>query len=95
MMTAKERLLLAIDQAPETVIEIVLTFLMFVQQQLQSSLQPQSETPESATDEAAPLPSFFATAQRLSAELPEEAWKDWPADFSINLDHYLYSTPSS
>jgi len=29
-MTAKERLLLAIDQAPETVIEIVLTLLMFV-----------------------------------------------------------------
>ena len=92
-MTAKERLLLAIDQAPETVIEIVLTLLMFVQQQLQSSLQPQPEVSEPPTDEAAPLPSFFATAQRLSAELPEEAWKDWPADFSINLDHYLYGGP--
>jgi hypothetical protein len=93
MMTVKERLLLAIDQAPETVLEIVLMFLMFVQQQFQSSLQPQPEASEPPTDEAAPLPSFFATAQRLSAELPEEAWKDWPADFSINLDHYLYGDP--
>jgi hypothetical protein len=90
MMTAKERLLLAIDQAPDAVLEMVLMFLMFVQKQVQTSTQSQPETPENISNESKQLPSFFVAAQRLSAELPEEAWKDWPADFSINLDHYLY-----
>jgi len=92
-MTVKERLLLAIDQAPETVLETVLMFLMFVQQQLQSQLQSKPDTSETSATEAKELPSFFVAAQRLSAELPEEAWKDLPPDFSINLDHYLYGAP--
>lgn len=93
MMTAKERLLIAIDQAPEAVLEMVLMFLMFVQKQLQAPSQGQSDAPETIPEEPEKLPSFFITARQLSAELPEEAWKDWPSDFSINLDHYLYGGP--
>lgn len=68
---------------------MVSTFLMFVQR-LQCLLQAKSEPSKVSPEGAKGLPSFFIIAQRLSAELPEEAWENWPSDYSKNLDYYLY-----
>lgn len=44
------------------------------------SLTPQKRTP-------------WQLWQEHLKEIPEDEWKDVPADASLNVDHYLYGTP--
>ena len=50
-----------------------------------SDVPPTSERP---TD----INALLELVERITSKVPEESWKKMPADFSKNVDHYLYGT---
>lgn len=50
-----------------------------------SEIPPTSERP---TD----INALLELVERITSRVPEESWKKMPADFSKNVDHYLYGT---
>lgn len=46
-----------------------------------------------SSDAATDMEGLLETVRRITSKIPEEAWKDIPADLSINVDHYLYGHP--
>lgn len=89
-MTDKEQLLLVIDQLPDAIIKQLLDFALFLKNRF-LNITGRSLT---ASDATADEPNvLLKLAEMATQDIPEEAWKDLPPDFSINLDHYLYGAP--
>jgi hypothetical protein len=42
---------------------------------------------------AAAVPAIEDIISGLAAQVPDEQWKELPADLTDNLDHYVYGTP--
>ena len=89
-MTDKEQLLLVIDQLPDSIVRQILEFALFLRDRF---LNITGRSP-AASDVPAEEPNvLLKLAEMATRDVPEEAWKDLPPDFSINLDHYLYGAP--
>ncbi|XGV88759.1 MAG: hypothetical protein ACAF42_07230 [Limnothrix sp. BL-A-16] len=89
-MTDKEQLLLVIDQLPDAIIKQLLDFALFLKNRFLNITGRSLTTSDATADESNVL---LKLAEMATQDIPEEAWKDLPPDFSINLDHYLYGAP--
>lgn len=89
-MTIKERLIQEIDQLPESILGQILAFVLFLKNRL-FEITSQLPTTSNFTPEEPNV--LLKLAEIATRDVPEEAWKDLPPDFSINLDHYLYGAP--
>lgn len=89
-MTDKEQLLLVIDQLPDSIVKQLLEFALFLKNRL-SDITGRLPTTSNSTPEEPNV--LLKLAEMATRDVPEEAWKDLPPDFSINLDHYLYGAP--
>lgn len=89
-MTIKERLIQEIDQLPESILGQILAFVLFLKNRL-FEITSQLPTTSNSTPEEPNV--LLKLAEIATRDVPEEAWKDLPPDFSINLDHYLYGAP--
>jgi hypothetical protein len=90
-VSTKERLLNEISQAPDFLLEEVLTFFLFLKQRL-------SERNSEHQAISAPLnpktPNFLLKAREIGQALSSsQADGLLPTDFAKNLDHYLYGAP--
>ncbi|MFZ9736868.1 MAG: hypothetical protein ACO3EZ_02550 [Prochlorotrichaceae cyanobacterium] len=108
-MTPKEQLLLEIEQAPDTVIEMVLNLLQSLKPLVQNQVSPwpvdhnsqdseidfskNLQSLQSIQTEESDLPSFLKTLAEIHAEVPWSEWEKLPEDMAKNVDHYLYGAP--
>jgi hypothetical protein len=76
-MTTKEKLLQAIEQSPETLLQEVLGFLMFTR----NTRYTQQQRP------------IWQVVQELMADVPSEILDQLPTDGASQHDHYIYGTP--
>ncbi len=86
-MTTKERLLAAIEQTPEPLLEELLDFLLFARNRRYPELDTDSEDLDLQLDK--PLWQF---AEDLMKDAPIKALEQLPADAARNHDYYLYGT---
>jgi hypothetical protein len=89
-MTPKEQLLQAIESAPESLIEEVLTFLQSRSAHLLETHQPPANSTDVSASEVPPIWEIFAQSAQ---NLPEEALAELPTDGAAQIDHYLYGSP--
>ena len=91
-MTAKEKLIREIDQAPEFLVEEVLNFLLFIKIRLKQRVDDSQivELTQNVSSQ-----SFLDLIDEISLQIPEEEWTKLPSDMSKNLDYYLYGSPKS
>jgi hypothetical protein len=82
MSSTKQQLLEAIETAPESVLEELLTLLQIRVQATSLSL-PLLYPPPQPED----LP-LWAIAEQVRNTVPPEAWATLPSDLSINFDSY-------
>ncbi|MFM7438710.1 MAG: hypothetical protein ACKO2V_08905 [Snowella sp.] len=87
-MTAREQLSQELEQAPDSLIEEILDFCLFVKQRQQAKANHQvTETkPNGILD-------LLERVKEIQAQVPTEEWDKLPHDGSINHDHYLYGSP--
>lgn len=78
-MTPKERLILEIEQFPESVIEEMLDFLFLARIKHH---RPQEQTQ-----------SFANFIEELVLDIPPQAFDILPTDSAVEHDHYIYGTP--
>lgn len=88
-MNAREQLLQELDHAPDTLVEKVLDFCLFIKTR-PSIAQPEDQP---IPDRNSGLLSLLTNIQIIQAEVPAEEWQKTPQDGSINHDHYLYGSP--
>jgi len=90
-MQAKERLIQEIEQAPDSLIEEVLDFLLFKQAQQQQKLSQASPL----KDEETPLNSkpIWELFEEFTKDIPEDVLAKLPTDGAVQHDHYLYGSP--
>lgn len=96
-MTAKEQLIKEIEQAPESLIEELLDFLLFAKaRRNQQNTEIDSTSPlaveqnEQQLQKSKPIWEIF---EDFTNELPEEVIAKLPTDGAVQLDHYLYGKP--
>lgn len=89
-MTVKEQLIQELDQLPESILGQILDFVLFLKNRLLGMAGRSPAASDSPSEEPNVL---LKLAEMATRDMPEEAWKDLPPDFSINLDHYLYGAP--
>ena len=95
-MTAKEQLIIEIEQTSENLIEELLDFLLFAKnrrnQQTNESNSANQLTIESSEDQhkSKPIWEIFAEGNQ---DLPEEVIAQLPTDGAAQIDHYLYGKP--
>jgi hypothetical protein len=98
-MTIKEQLIQEIEQVPDSLLEEVLNFLLFVKTRLaqRTSKVAPSPLPESnvVSEEAIAQSnlSFLSFVESLVADIPPEVLEKLPRDGAVNHDHYLYGSP--
>ena len=78
-MTAKEKLLQEIEQAPESLVQSCLELII---SQKTSAPSPQNNKP------------IWEIADEIIATIPEESFDQIPTDAAANLDYYLYGNSS-
>jgi hypothetical protein len=88
--TAKEQLILELNQTPDFVVQEVLDFLLFIKVRLKHKI---NEEQTDSSHQTTSLPSFLQFVEEISAQIPREEWEKLPNDLSKNLDHYLYGSP--
>jgi hypothetical protein len=86
IMTVRERLLLAIEQAPENLLEELLSICDRAKQPVTVS----GAEPELANRG---LLDLLDQVQVIQAQVTAEEWSNLPHDGAINHDHYLYGAP--
>lgn len=52
--------------------------------------RPENGTPASPASQSDDLAAIFA---EIAKDVPDSEWEKFPADFSQNIDHYLYGGP--
>jgi len=90
MTSAKEKLIQALDEPPDFVVEEVLDFLLFIKVRLKHKIK---EEQTDRSQQAPSLPPFLQFVEEISAQIPKEEWAKLPSDLSKNIDHYLYGSP--
>lgn len=94
-MTLKEQLLKEIEQAPESLVEEVLNFLLATkarqtQKTLEKKTSSSSQTTETSLEASKPI---WEVADEIIALLPKKALDELPTDGAAELDYYLYGAP--
>jgi len=87
-MTAREQLSKELEQAPDSLVEEILDFFLFVKQRQQAKTNHQAT--ETTTNGILDL---LERVKEIQAQVPTEEWEKLPHDGSINHDHYLYGSP--
>jgi hypothetical protein len=87
-MTLREQLSKELEQAPDSLVEEILDFCLFVKQRQQAKalFQPLSPKTNGILD-------LLEHVKEIQAQVPAEEWDKLPHDGSINHDHYLYGVP--
>lgn len=88
-MSAKEQLLRELEQAPDTLVEEILDFCLFVKQRHQIK----AASSASSEPQVSGILDLLERVREIQAQVPREEWDKLPHDGSINHDHYLYSAP--
>ncbi|MDB9529495.1 hypothetical protein PN498_26125 [Oscillatoria sp. CS-180] len=85
-MTAREQLLREIEQAPDSLVNTVLDFYLFVKerQQLQG---------EAVLAASSGIVGLLKDIKDIQTQVPQEEWDKLPHDGAVNHDHYLYGVP--
>jgi len=89
-MSAKEQLLRELEQAPDTLVEEILDFCLFVKQRHQIKTAASSASSE---PQVSGILDLLERVREIQAQVPREEWDKLPHDGSINHDHYLYGAP--
>jgi hypothetical protein len=98
-MTVREQLIQEIEQAPESLVEEVLHFLLFIKTRLtQRAAKPSlSASEESGAISAEAIEqsnlSFLNFVESLVSDIPPEILEKLPRDGAAQHDHYLYGAP--
>jgi ssDNA-specific exonuclease RecJ len=87
-MTAREQLSKELEQAPDSLVEEILDFCLFIKQRQQVKVNNQAT--EAKTNGILDL---LERVKEIQAQVPTEEWDKLPHDGSINHDHYLYGSP--
>ncbi len=87
-MTLREQLSKEIEQAPDTLVEEILDFCLFIKQRQEAKALAQSQTPQ-----ASGILDLLDRVKEIQAQVPPEEWDKLPHDGSINHDSYLYGDP--
>jgi len=83
-MTVREQLSKELEQAPESLVEEILDFCLFLKQREQIKV---------STPETSDILDLLEKVKQIQAQVPAEEWHKLPHDGSINHDHYLYGLP--
>ena len=87
-MTVREQLSKELEQTPESLIEEILDFCLFLKQrQLAKTNHQATETKTNG------ILNLLNRVKEIQAQVPTEEWDKLPHDGSINHDHYLYGSP--
>lgn len=95
-MTAKERLLREVEQAPDDLLEEVLNFLLFtkskqaIEQPLSHNNAVQTAHAVKDTNSTSPIWDSFSS---FTENIPEDVLAQLPTDGAEQHDHYIYGTP--
>lgn len=87
-MTVREQLSRELEQAPESLVEEILDFCLFVKQRQQ--VKANNQATEIKTNG---ILNLLERVKEIQAQVPTEEWDKLPHDGSINHDHYLYGSP--
>jgi hypothetical protein len=87
-MTAREQLSKELEQAPDSLVEEILDFCLFIKQRQQAKTNHQAT--EAKTNGILDL---LERVKEIQAQVPTEEWDKLPHDGSINHDYYLYDSP--
>jgi ssDNA-specific exonuclease RecJ len=87
-MTFREQLSRELEQAPDSLVEEILDFCLFLKQRQQDKTNHQAT--ETKTNGILDL---LERVKEIQAQVPTEEWDKLPHDGSINHDHYLYGSP--
>ncbi len=87
-MTVREQLSRELEQAPDSIVEEILDFCLFVKQRQQSKVNDQAIAPKTNG-----ILDLLERVKEIQAQVPAEEWDKLPHDGSINHDHYLYGAP--
>jgi hypothetical protein len=89
-MTVRERLLLAIEQAPETLLEELLSICDHANRPtIEATVVTQPEALVSDLD------IFFQSIDKIRENIPANPLDTNPTDMAVNHDHYLYGSPKA
>lgn len=98
-MTTKEKLIQAIEQAPDAVVEEVFHFLQMTQSRhdRQQANQETTANKDNALNSEEPIETEDETLlelmERLTADMTEEEIAQLPKDGAEQHDHYIYGSP--
>ncbi len=87
-MTVREQLSKELEQAPESLVEEILDFCLFLKQRQQAKTNHQAT--ETKTNGILEL---LERVKEIQAQVPPEEWDKLPHDGAINHDHYLFGSP--
>ena len=87
-MTVREQLSKELEQAPESLVEEILDFCLFVKQRQQAKINNQATETKTKG-----ILDLLERVKEIQAQVPAEKWDKLPHDGSINHDHYLYGSP--
>jgi len=87
-MTVREQLSRELEQAPDSIVEEILDFCLFVKQRQQSKVNDRAIAPKTNG-----ILDLLERVKEIQAQVPAEEWDKLPHDGSINHDHYLYGAP--
>jgi len=87
-MTVREQLSKELEQAPDSLVEEILDFCLFIKQRQQAKADNQAIPPK-----ANGILDLLERVKAIQAQVPSEEWDKLPHDGSINHDHYLYGSP--
>ena len=87
-MTVREQLSQELEESPESLVEEILDFCLFVKQRQQAKIN--NKATETKTNGILDL---LERVKEIQSQVPTEEWDKLPHDDSINHDHYLYGSP--
>jgi len=87
-MTVRDQLSRELEQAPDSLVEEILDFCLFLKQRQQVKVN--NQTIETKTNGILDL---LERVKEIQAQVPAEEWDKLPHDGAINHDHYLYGSP--
>lgn len=89
-MSPRKQLIEEINQAPDFLLEEVLSFFLFVKLRLS---ERRNGTQTAIAPPSNKVPTFLRKAREINQELTSNPAQSLPTDFAKNLDHYLYGAP--
>jgi hypothetical protein len=94
-MNTRQKLIQAIEQTPDAIIEEVLNFLLSTQSRHQQNITP-NNTPlipnKPSPDKPKESRPIWELFQETAETIPEEILQNLPNDGAQQHDHYLYGT---